>query len=120
MNYNVKGTGVQLTDEIRTYVEKRLGHADKFLKHDSTAHVDVELQYQTSEDGKKYRAEFTLSSEGNVYRAEAMGDTLHEAIDLGAADLTSELSRMKAKSRDRVRRGAGKFKDFIRGFRDRF
>ncbi len=120
MNYNVKGTGLQITDEIRTYVEKRLGHADKFLQHDTTAHTDVELAHQTSEGRQKYRSEFTLASEGNVFRAEAMGDTLHEAIDLATAELTTEVLKTKKKNLRRMRHSAVKFKEFIRGFTDRF
>ena len=119
MNYNVKGTGLQVTDEIRTYVEKRLAHADKFLQHDTTAHADVELAFHITE-GKHYRAEFTVSSEGEVFRAEALGDSLHEAIDLAIDELTQELRKTKKKNLSLTRSGAGKFKDFIRGFTDRF
>ena len=117
LNYNVKGTGLQVSDEIRTYIEKRLPQAEKLLHGDSTAHVDVELEYQTSEDRKKYRAEFTLSCGGEVYRADETGDTLHEAIDLAVEELKQSLGRTKEKQVDTVRRSASKFKDFIRGFR---
>ena len=117
MNYNVKGTGLQITDEIRDYVEKRLGRADKFLEDDSTAHTDVELEFKTSEESKKYRAEFTLTACKQSFRAEAKGDTLHEAIDLATADLTQEVTREKKKNQDLFRRGASKIKDVIRGFR---
>jgi ribosomal subunit interface protein len=119
MNYNVKGTGLQVTDEIRSYIEKKLTHADKFLQHDSTAHADVEVVYHITE-GKHYRAEFTVSSEGEVYRAEALGDTLHEALDLATDELTQELRKTKKKNLSLTRSSAGKFKDFIRGFTDRF
>ncbi len=120
MHYNVKGTGIQISDEIRTYIEKRFQHADTFLENDTTAHADVELEYQTSEERPKYRAEFTLQSRQEVYRAEAIGSTLHEAIDSATNELTKEVSRSKKKRLSLVRRGAGKFKDFIRGFRKKF
>jgi len=115
MNYNVKGTGLQVSDEIRTYIEKRLVQAEKFLKNDPTAHSDVEVEYRASED-RKFRAEFTLSSEAKVYRAEAQGDTLHEAIDIAINELTQELRRTKQKKLDLFRRGASKLKDYFRRF----
>ena len=117
VNYNVKGTGLDITDEIRTYLEKKLSHVDTYLQNDPTKHVDVELQYQTSEDRKKFMAELTMTSEGALFRAEAFGDALHEAIDLATDDLTRELDKNKKKNKSLVRHGASRFKDFIRGFR---
>lgn len=117
LNYNIKGTGVTVSDEIRSYVEKRLAHATKFMQGDSTEHVDIELHHQTTEDRQKYRAELTLSLDGDVYRAESFGDTLHEAIDIASNELAKELSRTTKKRQRMVRRGASKFKDFIKGFR---
>src|SRR4051812_15887769 len=104
LNYNVKGTGLNISDEIRTYIEKRFAHAEKFLKDDSTAHVDVELEFQTTEDRQKYRAELTLSSEDQVYRAEALGDSLHESIDIATGELNTELNKNRKKQISRVRR----------------
>jgi putative sigma-54 modulation protein len=117
VNYNVKGTGLDITDEIRTYIEKKFSHVDKYLDGDSTKHADVELQYQTSEDRQKWRAEFTFSTKGEVYRAEALGGSLHEAIDVAISELNHELSKHRKRGISRVRHGAAKFKDFIRGFR---
>ena len=115
MNYNVKGTGLQITDEIRDYVEKRFVHADKLLQDDPTAHADVELEFKTSEEDKKYRAEFTLAACRQSFRAEAKGDTLHEAIDVATADLTQEVTREKKKSLNLERRGSAQIKDDVRG-----
>jgi|GEM_PF-1050788 len=120
LNYNVKGTGLPISDEIRTYIEKRLAHVEKIVGADSTAHIDVELQHQTSEDRPRYRAEFTFTSGSDLYRSSSFGESLHEAIDLAEGDLTRELSRNKQRNMRFVRQGAQRFKDFIRGFRSRF
>ncbi len=117
MNYNIKGTGIEVTDELRGYVERQLAHADKFLSPDPTAHVDVELQYL--EDGRsgKYRAEFTASASGEVYRAERWGQTMHEAIDVAGAELAQELSRDKKKKQSVLRRTSVRVKEYLRGWR---
>jgi len=120
MNHNLKGTGLQITDELRGYVEKRLTGADKFITGDSTAHADVELEFSQVRDGGKYRAEFNLSAGGALYRAEEWGSTMHEAIDISVAALINELRRTKKKHQHLVRRGASAIKDMVRGFRDRF
>jgi len=120
MNYNIKGTELAITSELRSYVEKCLTKADTFLQSDSTAHTDVELEYSSVRDGSKYRAEFTTSAAGALHRKDAWGDTMHEAIDLASAGLVRELRQHKKKRLHFIRRGAGAAKDMLRGLRDRF
>lgn len=117
MNYNIKGTEVPVTDELRTYVERQLAHADKLLAGDSTAHTDVELEYAPVRDGGRYCAEFTLSVGGQIYRAGRWGTTLHEAIDLAGGELTKELSRNKKKKQSILRRTSLRVKEYLRGWR---
>ena len=118
MNYNIKGTSLDITDELRAYVERQLAHADK-LVDDTTAHADVELHHLPDGRSGKYRAEFTLSLGGKVYRAEAWGGGLHEAIDLAGAELVSELRRVKSKRIHVLRHTALKAKEYIRGWRNK-
>lgn len=120
MNYNIKGTNLAITPELRAYVEKKLGSADKFVNGDTTAHADVELEHSPLRDGGQYRAEFNLSAGGGLYRAEEWGSQMHEAIDLVINALIAELRRTKKKHLKLVRHGAARIKDFIRGFTDRF
>src|SRR3989344_1357668 len=83
MNYNVKGTAVQVTPELRAYLDSRFAnHADKFLKGDTSARADVELGHSPLRDGGQYCCELNVSASGNLYRTEAWGGTLHEAIDI--------------------------------------
>ncbi len=117
LNYNIKGTGVSITDELRSYVEKKLAHAEKFLQDDPSVHVDVELGYQQLRHGDKYRAEFTLGAPGAVYRATHWGESLHAAIDLAIGEVVGELGRDKKKRLHMVRRSAAKVKEYLRGWR---
>lgn len=118
VNYNIKGTEVPVTDELRSYAERQLAHAQKLLQGDPTAHVDVELKYESVRDGGKYGAEFTLQSEGQVYRADCWGTTLHEAMDVAGAELMRELSKAKKKKHSMFRRTAVKVKEYLRGWRE--
>ncbi len=117
MNYNLKGTNLSITDELRSYLERRLEHAEKFLHADSAAHLDVELEYLEGGRSGKYRAEFTLESRGQLYRASCWGSAMHEAIDLASSELASELSREKKKKVAVLRRMGTKAKEYLRGFR---
>ena len=118
MKYNIKGTGVDISDEIRSYVEKKLHVSEKFLQ-ETSLHVDVELEYTPNQENKKYRAEFMVTFGGDVHRSEAGGNTLHEAIDIAAGDLSRDLSQLKKKRQHIFRRGAMRVKEYIRGFRSK-
>ena len=118
MNYNIKGTEVAITDEIRSYLEKKLEHLDKFLHNAEAARADVELQYLPSQ-AKVYRAEVMLHAPSlhAPVRAEGEGAGLHEAIDKVASELAAELTRDKKRRQHILRRGASRIKDYVRGFR---
>ena len=115
LNYNIKGTGVDVSDELRSYAEKKLQHAEKFLHNDPSARADIELQFQALH-GERYRAEFTVSASGAVYRADALGESMHAAIDLAVGELVNELGRNKKRRLHILRRGAARIKDYIRGW----
>ncbi len=119
MNYNIKGSGVEITPELRAYLEKRLAHVGKFLAKDSTAVIDVELEHAPLRNGERNRAEFTIAAGGETYRAEAWGETLHAAIDLAEPPLFRELRRKKNKRLHAFKRGATRIKEYLRGWRDR-
>lgn len=121
MQYNLKGTDVELTQEIRSYLEKKLSALDKYVRRAEGARVDVELKFKPLWDGQRYGAEFTYHEPGSeVMRVEARGDALHEAIDLVSAELSREMTTHKKKTTDVLRRGALQVKEYLRGWRDRF
>lgn len=117
MNHNIKASGIELTTELRDYVEKKLAQEDKFLARDSTAHVDIELQFAEGEREKQYRAEFTAETKHGLYRAEARGYSMYEAVDAALSDLTREITSAKKKRMRVFRHSAGRVKEFLRGFR---
>src|SRR3989344_2772400 len=118
MNYNIKGTQLDISDELRSYAERKLATADKFLSGDPTAHANIELQHLPEGRSGKYRAEFTVSASGAVYRAECWGATMHEALDAAGQELQEELSRNKKKKQSVLRRTSVKVKEYLRGWRD--
>jgi len=117
MHYNVKGTGVPITDELRGYIEKKLATLDKFVYNESGARVDVECEFMASQE-RQYRAELMLQDKTQL-RAEARGTTLHEAIDIAAGELVEGLTRAKKKRLHTLRHSAFKVKEYLRGWRSK-
>ena len=115
MQYNLKGTNIDITPELRAYIEKKLNGLDSLVKDDTAARTDVEVEYLESEE-KTYRAELMLH-DGFVLRAVARGQQLYEAIDKAVDELYTELTRAKDKKRSTFRRSAVKVKEYLRGWR---
>jgi len=117
MQYNIKGTALEITPEIRDYVEKKLNAIDVFFTERDAARTDVELAFLLGE-AQTFRAEFTLhaTSLAEPICAEARGRALHEAIDIATGELSHSVTEMKKKREHIFRRGAAKIKAFLRGF----
>ena len=116
MQYNLKGTNIDLTQEIRAYIDKKLAGLDPLLGNEA-ARADIELQYLPNEE-KTYRAELMLH-DGVLLRAEARGQTLHEAFDRAVQELFIELSRGKRKKVRTFRHSAARVKEYLRGWRNK-
>lgn len=118
MLYNIKGTEVDVSNELRSYVERKLASLDKFVSNKDIVRVDIELEYKESEE-RQYRAEFMLHDPelSGAVRAEAAGFKLHEAIDITVAEMFQELTRSKKKRLQVLRRTAVKVKEYLRGWR---
>jgi len=78
MNYNIKGTDITVTPEIRDYLSKKLERFDKFMQAKDAARADVELSYLVGE-AKMYRAEIMLFEQSlpSPLRAVAEGGVLY-------------------------------------------
>src|SRR3569832_1356465 len=117
MQYNIKGTELHITDGNRSYVEKRIRALAKYFGRKRGVRIDIELEFMKDEENL-FRAEGTLHVHGfdGDCRAEATGDTLHEAIDIIVNTLNADLSREKKRYIDSKRKGGLMFKNIIRGF----
>ena len=111
MNYNIKGTDVVVTDELRTYVEKKLATLDKLAGRDS-ARVDVVVAYLESEE-KQYWAEMNLHDAGEPLHAESRAATLYGAVDATASELAKELTEAKTRRKTQARHDAVKGKEML-------
>lgn len=120
METKIKTTGaVLLTDELRSFVEEKLGKIEKLVKHDTKpplAEVELGTTSAGQRTGDVFRAEINFTFENGFARGEATRDTLHTAIDEAVRHTRREVRKTKDKNRDLVRRGASQVKAFFQQF----
>ncbi len=95
----------EVSDTLRTYVEKKMKKFDRLLT--DAQGVDIELSTQaTRTQGELNTAQATLRAGREVLRAEVKSPDQFEAIDQMIAKLQRQVERYKGKRQDR-RHGRG-------------
>ena len=78
LKYNVRGENIEVTDALRSYVEKRLKKLEKYfdLNQDMIAHVNLKVYRD-----HKAKVEVTIPLPYLVLRAEETTDDMYRSID---------------------------------------
>lgn len=110
MIVSLKGTEIEIAESIREYFDEKITRLVEklFLKNDELLKLNLEAERTTRHHrhGKIFRAEANLSIGKVLLRAEALGENLHEAIDLLEEELRREIKKFKTKRTALERQGA--------------
>ena len=99
MQITVNGRGIDLTDAIRDYAEKKIGGLDKFYNKIIRANITVGMENHHHQKGQIFIAECKLEVPGKDLFASKNEKTLYKAIDKIKDYLEGELKKHKVKSR---------------------
>ncbi len=119
LNTNLKTKNLDVDEELKEYLIKRIKKFEKFIDdEDTSAIADIELGRTTTDQrsGKIFRAEINLKVAGGYYRAEEEAEAIRDAIDEVSNEMTRELRDAKEKKQSRIREGARKMKEMLRGW----
>jgi len=94
---NIQAANMELTDAIRSHVEKRISQLEKLTMRFEPATINVQVGKTSNhhQKGEVFRAEFNLDIPGKLLRTEATKEDLYEAIDVAKEDLKRQLSDHK-------------------------
>ncbi len=107
MQINIKATNIELTPEIKDYVQEKMDMLEKYLGNVQVINADFEVAMTTRHHnkGKIFRAEANLNVQGDLLRVEKTEKDLFKAIDKVKDHLTRSIRRYKEKRIDRERKG---------------
>ncbi|MCX7018292.1 MAG: ribosome-associated translation inhibitor RaiA [bacterium] len=95
MSTNIKGRNVEITDEIRAYIEKKLPRIEKYT--DRIQSLNIVLK----KDGYQHRADMRLKAGPLDITAETCDHDLMKAVDM----LVDKIERLLIKKADKLWRG---------------
>ena len=100
MEINVRGTKVEITDSMRTYVSEKLGKLDKYISLDGVrASVLVKVRNYSQ------KVEVTIPLKTLILRAEAEEQDFYSAIDMVINKLERQIRKNKTKLQKREKKG---------------
>ena len=100
----MKGRGVEVTDALRSYAEKRLGKLERQLPD---SQIELQLSAENNPSIKdSHVAEATVRTKGPVLRARESSHDMRASIDQLVDKLERQVDRYRKQGRSRRRRAA--------------
>ena len=100
MEINVRGTKVEITDTMRSYVSEKLGKLDKYISLDGVrASVLVKVRNYSQ------KVEVTIPLKTLILRAEAEEQDFYSAVDMVINKLERQIRKNKTKLQKREKKG---------------
>ena len=97
MKYNIVGRKVNLRDNFKERVYKKLGKFEKIYSEDAEANVKVTLE------NNRQTVEVTIYDNGMTYRAESTAPEMNDALDAVVDILGGQIRKNKAKLSKKLR-----------------
>ena len=116
---NIKATHIELSDELRSSIEKRLAGAEKFIKHMDHVYVDVGRTTNHHKQGDVFRAEFNVVINGDKFTTFSITEDINMSIDEAYSELIRQITEHKDQKISLVRRGARSVKKMLKGLSQR-
>jgi len=103
MQLNIKATNLELTSNIKDYVQKKMDMLDKYLGKLKviSAHFEVSQTTNHHQKGEIFCAEANLIVNGDLLRVEKTEKDVYKAIDKVKTHLEQAIKKYKDKKIDR-------------------
>ena len=100
MKFTIAEKKVQISDELRSFAEKKIGKLDRFFKSESEAFITF------SAERGRYTAEVTINNNSMYYRVTETTGDMQASIDSAVASIERQIRKHKTKLEKRIRSGA--------------
>jgi putative sigma-54 modulation protein len=106
MELTIKGKGVEVTDRLQDYVEKKVGKLDRYLPDISEAWVELSVEGAKAAHDRQV-CQVTIRANGTILRAEERSEDMFTSIDVVLDKMYRQIARYKGKRQNRWRGGGG-------------
>ncbi|MHB9032461.1 MAG: ribosome hibernation-promoting factor, HPF/YfiA family [Anaerolineae bacterium] len=96
MDIQIKSRSIEVNDQLRNQIEKKVGKLDRFLPSIDEARVELGVQ-QTKSAGDRQIVQLTLRTNGTILRAEERASDLYTSLDTVIERMTRQIERFKGR-----------------------
>ena len=114
MNIIIKTKNLELTDSLKSYINKRIDGLKKFVKELPEVFLEIEKETLHHKNGQIFRTEATAHLPKKSLVAESKGDDLGKTIIAVRDELKRQIREHKLKIIEKLRRVAKKSQKDIR------
>ena len=101
MEYRVITRGLELSDAMKNYIDKKFEKVDRVLKEDDVTSMEVRIE----KDAENYVVKIILNMKGEIINVEEKNSDVYTAIDLVSDALEKRVKKVKDKMRVRHKSG---------------
>jgi putative sigma-54 modulation protein len=101
MNIIIRATNLELTPELRAYIEEKFSNLTRYFENILEVHIEIEKTTRHHQKGRIFRAEANLRVPiKGLLRVEKAEKDIYKAIDKVKDHFKEELVRYKEKLRE--------------------
>ena len=102
MQLQISGKNMELSPEVRRYIERKLGKLSRHLPNIIGAKVEI-FEERTKSPQQRFVVQVTVDTSGSLFHGEERGEDLFTAIDKAAAAMNRQIEHYKGKRYDKGR-----------------
>ncbi|MCF7834172.1 MAG: ribosome-associated translation inhibitor RaiA [Candidatus Pacebacteria bacterium] len=125
MKINLQGKNIELTDQIKDYVLKRVTNLEKLLQGSEDVQSEAVVVFEVGKNtqhhkaGDVFHADCYVDINGDRFYSSADEEDLYTAVDKVRESLFKEISRNKGRKQTLFKRGAMSVKKMMKGLSKR-
>jgi putative sigma-54 modulation protein len=97
LEVEIFGRGMEVTDRIADYVDKKVGKLDRYLPGIDEARVDLSYVKSARSAADRQVAQITVRGKGFILRSEERADDIFSALDTALDKMQRRIERYKGK-----------------------
>lgn len=97
LEVEIYGRNLDITDRIKSYVNKKVGKLDRYLPGIEEARVDLSFIKSARSAADRHVAEITVRGKGFILRSEERSEDIFAAMDMAVDKMQRRIERFKGK-----------------------
>jgi putative sigma-54 modulation protein len=103
MDVQIKAKNLKVNEELRAFIQSRVGKLDRFLSEGAEAKLELNYEHPRT-GGERTIAQLTVAHRQTILRAEEQHADSRRAIDMAVDTMMTQIRRYHSKRTDRSKR----------------